>query len=59
MALLFQHFFITLSGVFPVIFTLNSNDSEFAIYHLVYLYDITINFPMFLNNYYCVLSNYT
>ena len=42
-------FVLSPAGVFPVIFTLDLNDSEFAKSYLVHLCSTTINFQMFFN----------
>ena len=58
MAFIFQHFFVLpLSEVFPVILVLDLNDLLFD--QMVYIYNIAIKFRIFLNNYHCILVNYT
>ena len=52
-------FVLPLSGVFPVILILDLNDLDSVIYYLAHLYNIPINVLMFLNNYQCILLNYT
>ena len=60
--LIFQHFSVIIIRSITDNFNfgfLILNDSEFAMFSLVHLYKVAINFLMFLNNYPGILLNYT
>ena len=60
MVLLFWHLlYYHQQGVLAVIFILDLNNSESAELALAYLCNTAINFQMFLNNFHCILLNYT